>query len=297
VRSVTWYPPQSDEVYVFGTDPGMDFMLMSIEGTENTLGNPDTTQGPGQRGTTLRRVVVNERVIQMRLFIGGDNMPVDDYQRLRQRIARAMVAPVRRPGKPIEQGTLVFDRGDAFDTVRIDGVSRNSPKFPQEFYNWAYADLEFVCPQPWYSLLLNEMHTLGAVSGFTFPMSFPVSFPSYDIAFDLNNVGDVPVPFLARIYGDLDAPSIINDTLGQRMDFTGNVPSGGYYLEIQTGYGQKRVELVSPTGTRTKAMDRVVVNTTTYWELLPGINHIRFETAANTGGIVLFTWTPMVAGL
>lgn len=293
---VTWYPPTGDDPIIFddGLDPAQPYKLSFYDGVSSTLSAPVTNKAPGQQGTTLRDVDVNQRTIQLGLFFQEQTHVA--FLELRRRLSRAMATLPRRSLQQAASGLLVFDRDPALPIVQIPAVPLDSPRYQSRMAFEEDALCEFVCPQPWFESQQEYSFTLASGGGFYFPMSFPLYMVSSNVVYTATNLGDVWNPWVARIYGEVDAPKIKNLTTGESLELNGNVPSG-YYLEIDVEWGQKRIEFVFPDSTRQNAMDRVKVGTSRFWEMRPADNEILFEANAINGGFVTFTYRRRFGGI
>jgi hypothetical protein len=91
----------------------------------------------------------------------------------------------------------------------------------------------------------------------------------------ITNIGDVETPVRIRIYGNTENPVITNITTGEFIKVNQTVESGKI-LEITTGYGDKRVEIIDGTGVRTNAFNYIDLSST-FWQLAVGPNRIEYS--------------------
>lgn len=114
------------------------------------------------------------------------------------------------------------------------------------------------------------------VGGATFPLAFPVTFtisagtPGVFVA---NNLGRFPTRPVAVIRGPVDDPIIENVTTGHRIRLFGLTLTSTDFLVIDL---DARTILLNGTASRYSLM----TSDSTWWELVPGDNHIRFTAAA-----------------
>lgn len=293
---VTWYPANGDLPIIFddGTNPNNPYKLSICDGVSSTLSSPLTNKSPGQQGTTLQDNDVNQRVITIGTFFQAPTHAA--HLALRQRLSRAMAVGPRRPGQPAQAGLLVFDRDPLLPLVRTVATPQDSPRYQTNMAFEEDALCEFVCPMPWFESVQEYTFTISTGGGFTFPMTFPLVMISANTREIVEIASDVWNPWTARIYGDVDAPKLVNASTGERLELTGNVPTG-HHLAITTEWGQKKIELVFPDGTRQNAMNRLNVGTSRFWEMRPSDNEIVFEASALNGGFVMFTYRRRYAGI
>jgi hypothetical protein len=129
--------------------------------------------------------------------------------------------------------------------------------------------------------------TIGAYAptsaGMNFPMKFPIAWTAgVPVTGTLiTNLGGLPMHFTAQLYGSCTGPTLINDTLGQRMAFTSLLSvAAGSYVALDTR--ERTANLLSdPAQSQLGVMDLV---NTTWWQLQPGANSIRFAPISSVAG-------------
>lgn len=122
-------------------------------------------------------------------------------------------------------------------------------------------------------------------TGMTFAMTFPLSWPTTTAAgiAQILNAGPVPLHWVARLYGPCDGPRLTNDTTGEVLRFAsgtgGLAVAAGEYVEVNTR--DRSAHYLSDTGaSRLHLLDFA---TSTWWQLGPGVNLIRYNPAAGVG--------------
>ena len=169
-----------------------------------------------------------------------------------------------------------------YTSVRFDCRVEGAPEFQPTQGNggllYQLCAISLVADDP-YLLDPEETTVRMAIAEplFRFPLVF-----SPDILFSLllnpdliiTNLGDVPAPVRIRIYGNTENPTITNITTGEFIKVNQTILSGEI-LEITTGYGQKRVEIIAEDGSRTNAFNYIDLEST-FWQLAVGPNRIEY---------------------
>lgn len=116
-------------------------------------------------------------------------------------------------------------------------------------------------------------------NGLTFPLTFPLVFGATTSgSITANNAGNFNTGALLRVFGPVTNPKIENLTAGASIELELVVASGDY-IEIDTA---AHTVLLNGTASRYSSL----TSTSTWWDITPGDNEIRFQ-AASTGSAVL----------
>lgn len=160
------------------------------------------------------------------------------------------------------------------------------------------ADIEWEAPYPfWQDVADSSAQFQASGAGLQFPLYFPVVIPENNVEQGIINLGDVDAPIIARLYGDMTIVRLINETTGEVLEITGNIPAT-QYVEVATGFGEKKVELVTiATGARVSILDRVNLAKADFWSLRAGDNVVRFEADTNVSGYMQLYWRPRYTGV
>lgn len=147
------------------------------------------------------------------------------------------------------------------------------------------AMVEFFCTDP---RIYSVAQTLVSIdqaaisgSGLTFPATFPLSFGGA-VSGGLGvatNAGEFSAPWVGTITGPVDNPRIENVATGQVLSFTGSL-SAGQTLVISS---LDRSVLLSGTASRYSWLNFG----SSWFDLAPGTNTIRFAGTAGTGNLQL----------
>ena len=243
------------------------FFLNKIEG----LGDVDATihslKAPGQDGSTLIDVTLEERYIPIEVVILKDLL---DNRKLISKIFNPKLGP----------GTLVYENDNY--KREITAVSEHVPKFADERPRLGQkAIIDLVCPNPyWRDVNPTNIKLEDFVSNFSFPFSFPVSFAVRGDSKSFLNDGHVPTPIKVTFVGESVNPKITNVTTGDFIKVNRTVPQG-YSLIITTDFDNTAVKIVAPDGVETNAMGYIDLNSE-FFNLDIGDNQLMFITDGGT---------------
>lgn len=129
-------------------------------------------------------------------------------------------------------------------------------------------------------------------AGFALPVTLPVTLTATTSTgtSQISNVGGSPVHHVTRLYGPCSGPSISNETLDEEITFSDSLVLGsGEYVEIDTR--NKTAYLNGSTSTsRLSSIDFTV---TSWWQIEPGDQLIRYAPSAVTGAAAaVITYRP-----
>lgn len=288
-----WYPADGGSYIDFGNSS--DFILRTFEGTGSTQVSPQTQKAPYQVGETYLNADVSPRVVTMEIRMAADNLTqIND---IKNTLSRKLAAEPVVSTEPAPLGTLQYHR-EGQPTLEIKAVAVNSPQFVQASRkgNVYDADIEFYCPYPYWRETTMKSHTFESSGGLTLATTFPLEIETYDLRVDINNEGDVAVPFMLKVYGEITTFRIIDNTTGEELEVTASIASGERVV-VNTAFGEKSVVLIDSTGTETSIFDKVTLTKRDFFKLEKGINDISFETDVNNGGYGVIQWRENFAGV
>lgn len=116
----------------------------------------------------------------------------------------------------------------------------------------------------------------GGGDGRVYPLETPRTYPTTSVSgvVDIVNDGELPVPFVARLYGPCVGPRLTNDDTGDMVAFTSElVLAAGEYVEIDTG--AQSAYLMSSTDSSVLSM--LDFDTSTWWLLGTGTVSVRYN--------------------
>lgn len=140
------------------------------------------------------------------------------------------------------------------------------------------AAVSIICDDPYLYGTLEHSVSSGEFPVFEFPIEFTPtlefsSLSSTDLI--INNIGDVPTPIKVVFEGGALNPKLENITTGEFIEIKKQIPATST-LEITTGYGNKRVEIVDEDGIRTNGFN-YITDDTTFFDLICGENELKYS--------------------
>lgn len=120
-----------------------------------------------------------------------------------------------------------------------------------------------------------------AAAGFSFPFSFPLVFPAGGGgAVTVDNAGNMPADWVARVFGPCDDPIITNQTTGETVGFNGLTIAAGDYVEIDS-----TAHTVYVNGLAAASRYHLLeLSTLSWFRIQPGANSIGFS-ATSPGAV------------
>lgn len=95
------------------------------------------------------------------------------------------------------------------------------------------------------------------------------------------NGGDVDTPVSIRFLGPADQPYIENLDTGEKLGVN-RVLEAGEYMDVSTGYGQKKISITGLDGVTHNAFHYIQAGCVFFY-LHPGANRLRYGSAGNSG--------------
>lgn len=276
------------------------YPLRNYLGTGNTLVQPQSQKAPFQKGVSYLNADVNPRTIVISLRLKAKTL--EEMNLLKRTLASKLVAePVRVGVAPL--GILRFFR-DGAETLEINAVPVASPDFiPVSVKgNIVDAEIEFFCPLPYWRSIIENSHEFESAGEALFPseiggLEFPFEFLSGDLEVEIDNNSDVEVPVRARIFGEVDTFRMINETIDETLEIEGVIEEGDF-IEVNTSFGEKSVIYhYGDTGEEESVFERVSLAAADFWQLIPGVNQVRFEFDSITTGSGRIFWRERRAGV
>lgn len=303
MSTVVEFTPPAGNMLTVEFDADAEFRGLSMAGTEPVEAAPVASRSPGQRGITILDLMVPARTVSVQFF-AQYSLP-GEYWEKRSRLSRALVPqPPIGVGAALELGRLRITRDNAL-TRETDAIAKSVFMPIPRGVGKIGVDVEFLCPFPYWRESTDTVVTLsGTGGGVMFEGMIDTELPAAgfqflgnDVQQELVNEGDVTAPLVMRLYGDATDVRLLNVTTGEVIEVTGYVPAG-QYIEIDTHFGQKRIDLVTiADGTRVSVMDRLNLDKADFWLIRPGANVVRFEANSNVSGRAELTWRQLYGGL
>lgn len=176
-------------------------------------------------------------------------------------------------------------------------VDQFSAPLPRESHAFVRHQLQWAVPDGVWSATDPQEFTISAeatgVRGMKFPVSFPMTFPgsaSHGLA-EIVNPGNTFSDQKVRLYGPAIGPRYTCNVTGRTVAFNeGLVLELGEYVEIDTAAGTA-LAMSDPDASRADYLDYEV---STWWQLLPGRNFIRYHPIAgvDVGAAAVGSYVP-----
>jgi len=293
----TWYPAHGGDPVLLEFDRAMPFAAIEPEGLLDNLAVLSTRKTIGQKGTTLERIEVDQRLVTMQIGVNADSR--EHLRELRRRLARAFAVNPTRPGQVPLLGVLRLEQtGQPPMQIfaapnKIVAGERLDPELD-------IIDVEFLCPDPdWQGLTAIPIDFAGTVAnpGFTTPVTLPLTSNSLNFTREIFIEGTADTPVIMRIYGDCTGAEVILNSTGEKVRVRSRIPAG-YYVEVDTQWGRKRAEYVNATTeARTPALNMLDLDVTTLWYLRSGVQTVTFQAGVNPSGTLRLLYTPRYSGV
>lgn len=252
------------ESLVFGTSK--PFYMETITGVGGVPANILSSKSPYQDGSSFIGMNLAERPIGIKGgIIASTRQQMFQYRRDFMRILNPKLG----------LGTLVYT--NSARSYSIKAVAEGTPDFDDKrIVNNQPFVINFICPDPYFTDVTRISKGLRfEESGMIFPLRLPTQFALSAYRGIFQNDGDVETPVEIHYQGPALNPVVINDTTGEYIKINYDL-SEEDVLVITTTFGQKRVEVVNPDGTRTNVFHWIDLGST-FFQLLPGQNMLRYD--------------------
>lgn len=241
-----------------------------VDGIGDVEANLYTQIAPFQDGGTYIDSTLQMRTIAFIVNIVGNGDDDISYK-------RGLLSSYFNP--KLGEGILSYTYGSKTRILRC--VSQHVPQFATGMDNrrdnYQRASVTLLCPIPFWEDEFEKRFKLEDFgSAFKFPFHLPTKFATRGDFDDLYNGGVVPTPLEIEFHGPATNPVISKKSTGEFIKVNQTIPEG-YILYINTGFGNKRVEIISPDGTRTNAFNYLTIDST-FFMLDVGENAFGFIT-------------------
>ena len=281
METITYTNASGDSVTLSYTSD--DTILDKYDGFGPAEIVPETTQGYGQHGQTLRDVKYGARIMQL-YFNGFAPTPTESYA-LRRRLA-SVFNPLRAPGVLVYENDHIRLSVPCAPTVAPTPVERNGLL--------TYYNIELTAYDPfWRDVAESGIKLSGYKGGLTFPFNFgaPVQFASIGDIAKINIVGDVESPIRAEFRGAAVNPRLTLVETGEYIEVAATLTEG-QTLVITTDYGNKKVTIDGVSATH------LINPASTFFSLRPGDNTLSYtsETVLGSPEVYVF-WRNRYVGV
>lgn len=275
IMKITFINSRGDSVVL---DHGSPFFINKIEGLGDVNASIWTQKAPKQDGSTYIDSMFEERAISIEIVIRKD------YETNKQILSKVF-------NPKLGEGLLIYENKGL--KREIKAVSEHVPVFPDNRpRRTKIALINLLCPNPYWTTEEQIDQLVVWEGGIEFPLQLPTEFArmSESKAKILFNEGDVETPIFVAFNGPATAPiRIENKTTGEHITVNQTLLEGER-LEINTAFGQKRVEKVLVDGNRQNAFHFIALDST-FFNLIPGNNLIDYSTGEDyERAAVSITW-------
>lgn len=181
-----------------------------------------TESRPGADGETDRSAYFGARALNLQVRVHPTNR-----QAIVDRL-RAFCHPSSRPW-------FFWDEGNGERRIQLRADGHTAPISSPSGLNYG---VSWRCPSPFAEAADPTVSVIApavTAGGFSFPFSFPIVFPAGGGgAVAVDNAGNMPAQWVARIFGPCDDPILTNETTGESVGFSGLTIAAGDYVEIDS---------------------------------------------------------------
>jgi len=272
------------------------FILTKIEGTGAVDVNIQSQKSAYQDGSTYLDNTLEPRPISIEVMLLADT--IGEMIKSRHRLLKAF-NPKLGPGK------LVYQLGNI--KREIEAISELAPVFSDagDFKDTMQPGLiQLYCPNPfWRDLIETKEDISTEVGNFSFPWGIPpegteLSIRTISFITNIYNPGDVetPVKIFLRARGTVENPIIENLNTGEYIKVKRTL-SDGDVLEINTEFGNKRVEIIRSNGDRENVFHYIDYKST-FFSVEAGDTTIKYDAEIGENNLdVSIYYTPKYLGV
>ena len=272
------------------------FILTKIEGTGAVDVNIQSQKSAYQDGSTYLDNTLEPRPISIEVMLLADT--IGEMIESRHRLLKAF-NPKLGPGK------LVYQLGNI--KREIEAISELAPVFSDagDFKDTMQPGLiQLYCPNPfWRDLIETKEDISTEVGNFSFPWGIPpegteLSIRTISFITNIYNPGDVetPVKIFLRARGTVENPIIENLNTGEYIKVKRTL-SDGDVLEINTEFGNKRVEIIRSNGDRENVFHYIDYKST-FFSVEAGDTTIKYDAEIGENNLdVSIYYTPKYLGV
>lgn len=268
------------------------YILAKLEGTGGVDANLQTTKAPGQDGSTIHDVTLENRAVGIEGYVSGT-----DRENMYKR--RMQLASILNP--KLGAGALTYQND--YGTKVIHAVPEESPVFAERISNYQKFSVTMICPQPFW---LDEYGSKEEIALWIGNLEFEIEIPEEglemgyresNLIVNVNNHGDVEcgmrIEFTAL--ASVENPSLYN-IYTQELIKVKQTLQAGDKLIINTAFGNKRVELLRG-GVKTNVFNYIDLDST-FLQLAPGDNLLRYDAESGIENLdVAIYYRPQYVGV
>lgn len=262
MQKVTFVNARGESI-VFGSSG--TYILSTIEGTGGAPADIKSTKSPYQDGSSFVGVQLSDRQIHITgAILNGSREEM--YARRREL--------VRILNPKLGLGRLVYSN-DARNYA-IDAISDESPIFNERHVNHQLFRLSFIAHDPYWQ---DEAQTVKGLRfesrGLTFPLQTPTPFAFSAYRGVFTNSGDIDTPVEIHYRGPATNPIVVSETTGESIQVNYTLAENDTLI-IHTAFGNKRVEVLQPDGSRKNVFHWIDLGST-FFQLVQGKNILKYS--------------------
>ena len=273
------------------------YRLMRFEGLGDVGAIHQSQKSYNQDGSTLVNTTLDGRHPEIELKITGR----DEIELARN---RRRLTHVFNP--KLGEGTLKRVSEDG--THQLKAIAESIPYYPDGAGNRSRTSqktlINLYCPNPYWQDIAESKTDISTETG---NLEFPLEIPSEGLELSIRTIS-----FITNIYnqGDVDAPikvklkavgTVINPII-ENLDTDEFIRvkrelAEGDTLEINTAFGNKRVEIIKPDGSRENVFNYIDYKST-FFSLSGGDNTIKYDAEVGENNLdVSIYYTPNYLGI
>lgn len=282
MQSILFTNPAGDTLAISYSAP---YFLQGLIGMSDAPVDNLSARGYAQDGQSAAGQYLQARPVSFAVIVGGNNM-LDAYQNRRRLIA--FLNPKDGPYQAVYQNDYMRV---TFSCRVSDPPSFESAQAKQSV--WKSCAVSLLADDPY---LYDTGETAVVLSIAEPKLLLPMTFLTGGITLStmsnkratIENQGDVSTPVRIRFEGGSTNPVITNASTDEFIRVVKAI-AATEVLEITTGYGDKRVEIIQPDGSRANAFNYIDLNST-FFELQVGENELVYDASsgADSAAVSIF---------
>ena len=269
------------------------FLIITVDGLGSPQNEIYTQKSPYQDGVTVTGSSLGSRNIVL-------EGKIIDSNRANRQIYRNTLLSVLNPKL---NGKLIVDFGNT--QRQIECKVEQAPYFSSESgQNHQDFSISLIAANPYFQNISENKTDISTETGnLEFPLEIPVeglelSIRTISYITNIYNQGDVDTPIKVKLkaVGTVINPIIENLDTGEFIRIKRTLAEGET-LEINTAFGNKRVEIIKPDGSRENVFHYIDYKST-FFQLSGGDNTIKYDAEVGENNLdVSIYYTPNYLGI
>ena len=266
------------------------YILETLEGVSGCEKTIVASEIAGVDGVAVHHIRTEPRVIPATAYVYGKTQ-AEMYQHRFE-----LISALANTG---QAGKLYYSND--YITAVIDAYPQVPGNFTERIKTYNKCDIQFYCPYPYWSdtkYNSSQLQYFVDENAFSFPLMFEdtVCFAESSTSITIDYKGSVPTPVTIVLVGDVLSPIIRNETTGEQIEVADVQLTVGDSLTICTQKGAKSV-ILNKDGVTSDAF-QLVTPSSTFWQLQPGKNVIRFySNKGMTGSSMVISYCNLYEGV